>query len=276
MSASAPPPFDDGGARRPALARRVGAGAWHVVSGFAFLLRRPSFWPLAALPSAVAVASLGAGLVVAAYLIPWLEQALLPGRGKAPVGVVLLLTVALWVGTFAAGLVAGLAVAFLLTAPLLDRLSRKVEAYVRVEVADQGAGLTWELAQSFRGALYFLGAAPGVLLLSVIPLVGPVLGLVWGAHALAVQQTDMALTRRGFDFTARRAWHRRWRPESMGFGLAGLFALLAPCANLVLAPALTVGGTLFVLELEEDLAAPDLPERRREPRTTNASLPASE
>jgi hypothetical protein len=32
---------------------------------------------------------------------------------------------------------------------------------------------------------------------------------------------------------------------------------VVPCANFLLAPALTVGGTLMVLELEEDLVPPD-------------------
>jgi uncharacterized protein involved in cysteine biosynthesis len=43
----------------------------------------------------------------------------------------------------------------------------------------------------------------------------------------------------------------------MGFGLSGLVLLIVPCANFLLGPALVVGGTLMVLELEEDLVAPD-------------------
>jgi uncharacterized protein involved in cysteine biosynthesis len=67
-------------------------------------------------------------------------------------------------------------------------------------------------------------------------------------------------------FGARRAWHRKWRPESLGFGLVGLVTLIVPFANLLLAPALAVGGTLLVLELEEDLVVPDRP--ARPPATT--------
>ena len=36
--------------------RRLAAGAWHVLAGFAFLARRPALWPLALLPAAIAVA----------------------------------------------------------------------------------------------------------------------------------------------------------------------------------------------------------------------------
>jgi CysZ protein len=90
-----------------------------------------------------------------------------------------------------------------------------------------------------------------VLLLSLVPVVGAPLALLWGGHALALQQTDPALTRRGLDFQARRRWHRRFRPESLGFGAAGLALLLVPIANLLLIPALTVGATRLVMELDD-------------------------
>ena len=47
--------------------------------------------------------------------------------------------------------------------------------------------------------------------------------------------------------------------SSLGFGLAGMVTLVVPFANFLLAPALAVGGTLLVLELEEDLVVPDRP-----------------
>jgi CysZ protein len=176
----------------------------------------------------------------------------LPGPERLPTFVNLILTLALGVGTLIAGALIGLALALLLAAPVLERLSRRVEARARGEVVAANASLHWEVAQSLKGSLYFLIAAPGVLLLSLIPLLGPVLGALWGAHALAFQQTDMALGRRGLSFAARRAWHRRFRAESLGFGLMALLVLVVPFANVLLAPVLTVGGTLLVLELEDD------------------------
>jgi len=243
----------------PGLLRRAAAGAWHVIAGFVFLLRRPSLWPLAIMPAALAVMGVMGGFLLGLFAIPWLEQTVLPGQGKVGPGIDILLSLALWLGTLAAGVLFGLAVALLLCAPVLERLSRRVEQLVRVEVIEHKGGLKWEIAQSLRGAAYFLVAAPGVLLLSLIPLVGPPLGMLWGAHALAFQETDLPLSRRGLSFTARRGWHGRWRPESMGFGLAGLVTLMVPFANLLVAPVLTVGGTLLVLELEEDLVPPDRP-----------------
>jgi uncharacterized protein involved in cysteine biosynthesis len=114
------------------------------------------------------------------------------------------------------------------------------------------------MKQAFRGTLYFLAAAPGVLLLTLVPLVGPPLAILWGSYALAFQQTDSALARRGLSFAERRAWHAFWKPESMGFGLAGLITLVVPFANFLIGPALAVRETLLVLELEDQLIPPDV------------------
>ena len=74
---------------------------------------------------------------------------------------------------------------------------------------------------------------------------------MWGARAVALQMTDPALTRRGMSFADKRRWHREWRVETQGFGLAGMIGLIVPLANLLLGPALVTGGTLLVLELED-------------------------
>jgi uncharacterized protein involved in cysteine biosynthesis len=197
------------------------------------------------------------GLALGVYSMRFLETALLPAPGRLSAGLSVVLMLALWVGALAAGVLLGLALSLLVTAPILERLSRRVEEQVRVTVPRGGTTWRWELAQSFKSALYMLGAAPVVLLLSMVPVVGAVAGLAWGAHALAMQQSELPLARRGLNFSARWRWHRRFLPESLGFGAAALVVLLVPCANFLLAPALTVGGTLMVLELEEDLVPPD-------------------
>ena len=249
------------GAARPprSKARRAAAGAWHVIAGFAFLIRRPRLWPLAALPALLAVVCVAGGAMLGWYSFQWVSDRFLPGGGRGTGFFTPLLTLAVSFGALAAGALTGFAVALLLAAPILERLSRRVEAYVRVDVSEPEGGWKWELVQSFKGALYFVAAAPGVLLLSLIPLIGPPLGILWGAHALALQQTDVPLARRGMSFTERRAWHGKWRPESLGFGLLGLMLILPTCFGFLLAPALAVGGTLLVLELEEDLVVPDRP-----------------
>jgi len=234
----------------PGVLRRAAAGAFFVPAGFALVLRRPRLWPYALLPSLLAVAFMAAGFVLGLFAIPGLEALIAPRLEQVPTWLRVSAVVAAWIACLGSGLLLGLALALLLTAPILERFSRRVEALVGGRTGDHDRGLGWEVGQSVRGAAYFLAAAPGVFLLALIPFVGPVLGAVWGAHALSFQQTEAPLSRRGLSFTARRQWHRRWRPESLGFGLAGLVTLLVPLANLFLTPALTAGAALFVLELE--------------------------
>jgi CysZ protein len=191
------------------------------------------------------------GFVVGIYLGPWIEARVAPAPGSVPVWVDLPLSLLLWTATLGSGVFLGLGIALALAAPLLDRLSRQVEARARGGAADSGRGLRWEAGQAVQGSLYFLAAAPGVFLLGFIPVIGPFLSVAWGAGAVAFQMTDPALTRRGLSFADKRRWHRAWRAESMGFGLAGMVGLLVPLANLVLGPALVAGGTLLVLDLED-------------------------
>lgn len=243
---------------RPALPLRIAAGAWHVPAGFALLLRRPGLWPLAALPAALAAILLFLGFVGGVFLGPEVLARLGPSPGRVPAWVEVPVSLLLWTVTLGSGVFLGLGVALAFASPILEQLSRQVELRTRGRAAESGRGLRWEAGQALRGSLHFLAAAPLVFLLGLVPVVGPFLSLLWGARAVAFQMTDPALTRRGLSFAEKRRWHRGWRPETLGFGLAGMVGLLVPLANLLLGPALVAGGTLLVLSLEE-LGEPVVP-----------------
>ena len=233
---------------RPSRWRRAAAGAWHVPAGIGFLLRHPSLWPLAALPVFLAGILLLSGLLGGLFALPLADDWLTSERERRPIGG-LLFALAVYTALPIAGLLIGLSIALLLAAPILERLSRETERRVRGAREEASRGLRWEIAQSMRGAFYFALRAPAIFLVSLIPFVGPIASGLWGAHALAFQMTETPLQRQGLDFWSRRSWHRRNRAESLGFGLAGLLTLFVPFANLLLAPALTVGATRLVLEL---------------------------
>jgi CysZ protein len=240
-----------GAAPRPGFLRRAAAGAWEVPAGFVFLLRNPRLWLLAALPALLAVLLTGTFAFLGLLLVPQVDAALAPTPGSLPEWVALPISLLLGVATVAAGAFLGFGLALALAAPLLDELSRRVEARARGEAEDASRGLRAEIVDSLKGALYFLAAAPVVLLLGLVPLVGPLLSLMLGARAVALQMTDSALSRRGLRLADKRRWHRDWRVETSGFGLVGLVGLIVPFANLLLGPALVTGGTLLVLELED-------------------------
>ena len=236
---------------RPGVLRRGGEGAWHVFSALWFLATRPSLWPLAVLPAVLSALGLVFGLLLGAFALRGAESVLLPEPGKLAPALAVVLTVTLWVSVLASGMLLGLGVALLLAGPLLERLSQHVERIAGKNVRRVEKGLTWEVSQGLRGRLRLLAAAPGILLIGLVPLLGPVVSLLWSSYVLALQETEGPLTRRGFPSRARRAWHQRYRAESLGFGMAGLAFLLVPVANFLLAPVLTVGATLLVLEFEE-------------------------
>lgn len=232
----------------PGTLRRAAAGAWHVPGGFIHLVRRPRLVPLAVLPALLAFACVGGSLALCLYAGPSIEAALTPAPDRVPTPVAALLTVSVWLATLLTALALGLAVALLLAAPVLDRLSKETER-AAAGSPDMGLGLTWEVKESLRSALYFVAAAPLVFVIGLVPLAGPPLAALWAARALSFQLTEPSLMRRGLGFAERRAWHRAWWPESMGFGLLALAVLLVPCANFALVPALVVGATRLVVEL---------------------------
>jgi uncharacterized protein involved in cysteine biosynthesis len=229
------------------LLRRGVAGAWQVPSAFVFLVRRPGIWPAALMPAAMAAAGMGLGSLLGWLAGPALES-VFSARSGATEWSGLALSLGVRVAAILAGVLCGFGVALLLAAPLLDRLSRQVEAAASGRIVDRSTGLGWEVAQSVRGAGYFLLRMPGILLLGLVPFVGPPLSALWAAHALAFQNTDPTLGRHGLDFVARRAWHRENRALSLGLGFAGLLCLLVPCAGFLMAPALVTAGTRLVLD----------------------------
>jgi CysZ protein len=240
---------------RPGPLRRALAGAFYVPEGIGFLIRKPRLWPLAALPLALAAALLVGGLLAGLFAVPFADELVASQRDQRGL-LGLLFAVALWAGLPVAGLLLGLGLALLLAAPVLERLSIAVERLVRGEARESGLGPGWEILQSLRVALYFAVRTPGMFLVSLLPLVGPPLGALWAAHALAFQMTEPTLQRQGMDFWARRLWHQHHRAESLGFGLAAFLALFVPLANLLLAPSLTVGATRLVLELQDEPPEP--------------------
>jgi uncharacterized protein involved in cysteine biosynthesis len=235
----------------PGTLRRAAEGAFYVPAGFVFLLRNPRLLSLALVPALLAVAGILGGFVLGILLGPEVGARFAPSNDQVAPWLGLLVSLLLWAATIGASVALGFAVALVLGAPVLEYLSRRVEARVRGRADEEDKGLRFAVSQSLRGAFYFLLATPGIFLLGFIPLVGPALAALWAARALSFQFTDPALGRRGMAFRDKRSWHRRWLPESQGFGLAGLVTLLIPLANLFVAPALAVGGTLLVLELED-------------------------
>jgi len=167
----------------------------------------------------------------------------------------------LFVAATAVALVSGVLLATLLSSPVLDLLSQRVERVLTGSaVGDNEASMSAGVLRDALGSLLnearriglFSAVWLGVTGVGLLLPFGPVLvPIALGAVAIAflpLEYAGFALDRRRVSFAGRRAWLARHRPKSLGFGLAGFAIGLIPGLNFLLLPALIVAGTLFVLE----------------------------
>ena len=95
------------------LVTNTGRSAWFigvlVVMIYVVFALTLYLWPLALLPAVLAAVCLVAGLLAAVYSIHWVEDVLVPGPDKVGTAVGFVLTLLVWIGTLASGLILGLA-----------------------------------------------------------------------------------------------------------------------------------------------------------------------
>lgn len=92
---------------------------------------------------------------------------------------------------------------------------------------------------------YLLPRLAGLLLLGIIPVVGPVLWILFGAWMMAVQYTDYAADNNEISFSELRKRLAGTRLQSILFGMPAYLLLVIPVVNLVLMPVCVAGGTVF-------------------------------
>ncbi len=224
------------------------AGVSYIPGGAMFLARNPRLWPVALSPLLVAAFLLMIGIFAGAFWAARVQQSLFGESLRTiPVWFAFVVLTGLWAGSLFAGGIAALAIAFALLGPLFERLSQTVEELSGVKVMGS-KGLSWEIVQSLKTAVYFALGAPVAILLGLIPFLGPVLALAFTGHRVAFQNTDAVLLRRGLDFLERQAFHHRFRPETLGFGVASV--LLFPVMNVLAVPVFVVAATRLVNDLE--------------------------
>lgn len=238
-------------------------GLRSVPRAIAMIIREPRVRRLAILPLVINVALVVVGLPGLLWLGGSVVGSMLPGTttGETALRVVLQFVAAL---VFAvAGIVVLLVVARIVAAPLMSRLSEAVEAamlgdrYVprtttlRDDVADVGRGIGFAIG---RLALFIL-LYPLVLLLGLVPAIGPVLAAVasflYGAFVLSLDFSEPVLERHRPGFRSGLRHVRSHPMLYLGFGSLAVVMALVPFANLAVLPVCVAAATIAYFDARQ-------------------------
>lgn len=253
--ASRPPGHGPGGFLR---------GLAYPLRGALFLLRRPSTWGRAAVPTLVNGLLLVLFVGLAMFFLDELRDLILPERLEVIEGwkgttVTVLATILSLLLCALAAVVVALVCGSALAGPFAEYLSERVEDLYRGEPVDDEpfslGTLGRDMARGIVGALgrlliFGLLYVP-LLLASFLPVIGILfagLTIVYSGFFLAMNFADPVLERRKLNLRAKLGWARRNLAAWLGFGLACFLVMLVPVAGLLITPALVAGGTLLFVD----------------------------
>lgn len=241
-----------------------GAGMKAVFGGYGYLFRTPDIWPLALVPTGIALVLAVVLGIIGVKLAPMLVALLLkePGTGMlwTVLGVVLhILAVVVMLGV-------ALAISFALGKPLAGPALEKM---VRRAEADLGAPTwpppsffedVWRALQSSLVALVF--TLPFIVVLGAVSFFFPPASVITFPLQLGITAIagawdfcDYPLSIRGVPVGARIDFVRRNIGAVMGFGFGLALLSFLPCALLIVLPAGVLGAARLVVDLERWEAA---------------------
>lgn len=230
-----------------------------------FLVGHRCLWPFVVVPALInLVLFVGSVGLVLAHA-DWVASALWT---RPEVGGVLgALILGLWYALYAGVVVFGLVVAYVATvliggivaSPFNDALAERVEIRLAPGSKRPDSGRSWwgefihsVVSTATIALLYGVLLVP-ILLLNVIPVAGSmaatVLGTGLGAFFLALEYTDVTLSRYGMPLRQKLRLLREHWVLAGGFGLSTSFLLWIPLLNVLCIPIAVVGGTALALAL---------------------------
>lgn len=236
-----------------------GAGLKAMLGGYGYLFRTPDLWPLALVPTGLALVLMVVLAIAGVKLAPSLVELIVkePGTGALWTALMAVLRIL----SLAVVLVAALALSFGLAKPLsgpaLERMVRRAEADLGAPAWPEVGFFAdmWRALHSSLVALAF--TLPFLIVLGVVGfLFAPAsvvvipLQLAVAALAGAWDLCDCPLSIRGVPVAARIAFVRRNLAAVMGFGFGLALLSFLPCALLIVLPAGILGAARLVVTLE--------------------------
>ena len=227
-------------------------------SSVKFMVKNPVLWPKAAIPAIINLAVFVMTVVLLFWNIDWF---ILPE--PSPGGFTYYILIVLWWIYRVLLYPLLLAVAYFLTlilagivaSPFNDALSEQAEELMMGQAVPSETGWKALVVGGARGVA--TSAATGipraiiVLILGIIPGIGPILAAIVGAFFIAVGYTDYAFERRRYSLRRKIQTLLKHKQMSLGFGVGANLLLLIPLLNFLCMPIAVIGGTALAAALDE-------------------------
>jgi CysZ protein len=219
---------------------------------------------LGLIPAAIVAALFSAGLIALGVSLPGITEAVTPFADGWPPVWATVIRVAIGTAMLGAALalvaVSFTALTLLIGEPFYERIWRAVEAELGTAAIDVDYGFWRSIGDTLWLIARGIGVAIVAALLGLIPVVGGVLGTVFGVTftgwLLADELSARALTARGITRPARHHLMRGRRARMLGFGVATQLCFLVPLGAIITMPAAVAGATLVARSLLERAEAP--------------------
>lgn len=231
-------------------------GAGYLLKGFQ-MVTKPRMRRFVIIPGLINILVFGAALYFSAGWVFDFSVGLLPdwldwlAFVLVPLALAIGLTVMFFTFTMLANLLASPFNGVLAEAVELRLTGRELPPSTVIQlIKDVGVSLGSEL----RKFVYIMVRIIPLLLLLLVPLVGPFLWAGFSAWMLAVTFSDYPMANHGLTFPQQRRilGERRWM--ALGFGVAVMFAMTVPVLNFFVMPCAVAGATVMWVEQFADTA----------------------
>ncbi|GAB1262260.1 sulfate transporter CysZ [Aurantivibrio plasticivorans] len=140
------------------------------------------------------------------------------------------------------------AITNIIAAPFYGILAERTEEIASgVEIPDETLSqlIPRTIGRELTKLWYFLWRSLIVFILSFVPVIGPVLAIIWAMWSMAIQYSDYAADNHQTPFSVFRSLLRQRLWSTLGFGGIVMLCLMIPIINILVMPAAVIGGTLF-------------------------------
>ncbi|MCU7939673.1 MAG: sulfate transporter CysZ [gamma proteobacterium symbiont of Bathyaustriella thionipta] len=151
-------------------------------------------------------------------------------------------------------------VANIVASPFNSLLAEATEKHLTGKVLNESDGfkqimkdLVPTIMMELRKLIYMvLWSIPFLILLFVIPVVGPIIWFLFTAWMMSLQYMDYPMANHKLKFHEQRALQRKQRLFSLGFGGATMGASMIPFVNFVVMPTAVIAATMIWVDQYSD------------------------